>query len=132
MVQFGAKMNFLCILQVSRFVFVLKTKFYNHFSILNPFWTGHQFSERPGISGLKILRHRAQGDGPRVDTQLLRVLLCKTPTRRGIQRRESYDYKQTALIRSSPQQIGPQPEPQDVDLTVTDFESRPKLPTVRS
>jgi hypothetical protein len=27
MVQFGAKMNFLCILQVSRIVFVLKTKF---------------------------------------------------------------------------------------------------------
>jgi hypothetical protein len=26
-------MNFLCILQVPRIVFVLKTKFYNHFSI---------------------------------------------------------------------------------------------------
>jgi hypothetical protein len=27
MVQFGAKMNFLCVLQVSRIVFVLKTNF---------------------------------------------------------------------------------------------------------
>jgi hypothetical protein len=27
MAQFGARMNFLCILQVSRFVFVLKTNF---------------------------------------------------------------------------------------------------------
>jgi hypothetical protein len=41
-------MNFLCILQVSRFVFVLKTKFYNHFSILNPLWTGRQFLENSG------------------------------------------------------------------------------------
>jgi hypothetical protein len=79
-------MNFLCILQVSRFVFVLKTNFYNYFSIFNHLWTGHQFSERPGISGLKILRHRAQGDGPRVDTQLLWGLLCKTLSRRGIRR----------------------------------------------
>ena len=48
MTQFGAKMNFLCILQVSRFVFLLKTKFYNHFSILNPLWTGPQFPYRSG------------------------------------------------------------------------------------
>jgi hypothetical protein len=33
MVQFGAKMNFLCILQVPRIVFVLKTKFYNQFLV---------------------------------------------------------------------------------------------------
>jgi hypothetical protein len=34
MTQFGAKMNFLCILQVSRFVFVLKMNSYNYFSVL--------------------------------------------------------------------------------------------------
>jgi hypothetical protein len=33
--RFGLKMNFLCILQVSRFVFVLETNFYNYFSIFN-------------------------------------------------------------------------------------------------
>jgi hypothetical protein len=32
--RFGLKMNFLYILQVSRFVFVLKTNFYNYFSVL--------------------------------------------------------------------------------------------------
>jgi hypothetical protein len=48
-------------------------------------------------------------------------LLSKLSQRRDIQRREPYDYKRTALIRSSPQQIGLQLEPQDVDLTVTNF-----------
>jgi hypothetical protein len=42
-------MNFLCILQVSRFVFVLKTNFYNHISILNPLWTGPHFLESSGV-----------------------------------------------------------------------------------
>jgi hypothetical protein len=41
MVQFEAKMNFLCILQVYRFVFVLKTNFYNYFSVFKHLWTGH-------------------------------------------------------------------------------------------
>jgi hypothetical protein len=45
MAQFEARMNFLCILQVSRFVFVLKTNLYNHFSILNPLWTRPHFLE---------------------------------------------------------------------------------------
>jgi hypothetical protein len=36
MVQFGLKMDFLCILQVSRFVFVLKMNSYNYFSVLIP------------------------------------------------------------------------------------------------
>jgi hypothetical protein len=49
MAQFGAKMNFLCILQVSRIVFVLKTKFYNHFSVFIILWTGRQFLESPGV-----------------------------------------------------------------------------------
>jgi hypothetical protein len=48
--QFGLKMNFLFILQVSRIVFVLKTKFYNYFSIFNPLWTGHQLQQTEGLS----------------------------------------------------------------------------------
>jgi hypothetical protein len=51
MVQFGAKMNFLCILQVSRFVFVLKTNFYNYFSVFNLLWTGPHFPESVGATG---------------------------------------------------------------------------------
>jgi hypothetical protein len=43
MVQFGAKMNFLCILQVSRIVFVLKTNFHNYFTVFNLLWTRPQF-----------------------------------------------------------------------------------------
>jgi hypothetical protein len=54
-------MNFLCILQVSRFVFVLKTNFYSYFSVFNHLWTGPQFSKRPGISGLK--NTKTQGTG---------------------------------------------------------------------
>jgi hypothetical protein len=50
MAQFGAKMNFLCILQVSRFVFVLKTKFCNYFSVFKHPRTRPQFLERSGIS----------------------------------------------------------------------------------
>jgi hypothetical protein len=50
MVQFGAKMNFLCILQVSRIVFVLKTNFYNYFSVFNLLWTGPRFLEKSGAS----------------------------------------------------------------------------------
>ena len=43
MAQFEAKMIFLCILQVSRFVFVLKTNFHNYFTVFNLLWTGPQF-----------------------------------------------------------------------------------------
>jgi hypothetical protein len=50
MTQFGAKMNFLCILQVSRFVFVLKMNFYNHFSVFNLLWTGPRILENTGFS----------------------------------------------------------------------------------
>jgi hypothetical protein len=46
MVQFGAKMNFLCILQVSRIVFVLKTNFHNYFTVFNLLWTGRTISEK--------------------------------------------------------------------------------------
>jgi hypothetical protein len=64
--QFGLKMNLLCILQVSRFVFVLKTNFYNHFSVFKHLWTGHQFSEKSGASVLRKQRHMVQKYGPRV------------------------------------------------------------------
>jgi hypothetical protein len=58
MVPFGAKMNFLCILQVSRFVFVLKTNFYNYFSVFNHLWTGPRFLEKSGGSGVSLPRLR--------------------------------------------------------------------------
>jgi hypothetical protein len=48
MTQFGAKMNFLCILQVSRFVFVLKMNFNINFSVFNTLWTGRQIPENSG------------------------------------------------------------------------------------
>jgi hypothetical protein len=51
--QFGLKMNFLCILQVSRIVFVFKTNFYNYFSIFNPFWTGPRFVVSSGALAQK-------------------------------------------------------------------------------
>jgi hypothetical protein len=41
--RFGLEMNFLCILQVSSFVFILKTNFYNYFSIFNPLGLGLDF-----------------------------------------------------------------------------------------
>jgi hypothetical protein len=49
MAQFGAKMNFLCILQVSRLVFVLKTNFYNYLSVFNLLWTGPHFLASSGV-----------------------------------------------------------------------------------
>jgi hypothetical protein len=66
MVQFGVKMNFLCILQVSRFVFVLKMNFYNYFSVFKHLWTRRQLSESPGASVLRKQRHMVQEYGPRV------------------------------------------------------------------
>jgi hypothetical protein len=56
--QFGLKMNFLCILQVSRFVFVLKTNLYNYFSIFNHLWTGPQIPESAGALAQMQPRHR--------------------------------------------------------------------------
>jgi hypothetical protein len=70
-------MNFLCILQVSRIVFVLKTNFCNYFSIFNPFWTGPRFLVNSGTSVLKILRHRVQGYGPRVQNPKPEGFMCK-------------------------------------------------------
>jgi hypothetical protein len=48
MVQFGAKMNFLCILQVSRIVFVLKMNFYKYLSVFKHLWTRPHFPENSG------------------------------------------------------------------------------------
>jgi hypothetical protein len=59
MVQFGVKMNFLCILQVSRFVFVLKINFYNYFSVFKHLWTGPQLIGSAGVTGIKFLRPSA-------------------------------------------------------------------------
>jgi hypothetical protein len=58
MVQFGARMNFLCILQVFRIVFVLKTKFYNHFLVFIILWTGRQFLGNSGVMVQTLLRLR--------------------------------------------------------------------------
>jgi hypothetical protein len=55
MVQFEVKMNFLCILQVSRFVFVLKMNFNINFSVFNIPRTGPQFPESTGVCANKIL-----------------------------------------------------------------------------
>jgi hypothetical protein len=51
MAKFGVKMNFLCILQVSRFVFVLKMNFYKYFSVFKHLWTGPHL---PGRSGTNL------------------------------------------------------------------------------
>ena len=55
MAQFGVKMNFLCILQVSRFVFVLKMNFYKYFSVFKHLWTGPRILESAGVSAQEIL-----------------------------------------------------------------------------
>ena len=58
MAQFGAKMNFLCILQVSRFVFVLKTKFCNYFSVFKHPRTRPHFPEKTGALAQLLQRLR--------------------------------------------------------------------------
>ena len=48
-------MNFLCILQVSGIVFVLKTKFYNHFSVFIFLWTGRKITrDSRGLGARKL------------------------------------------------------------------------------
>jgi hypothetical protein len=56
--QFGLKMKFLCILQVSRIVFVLKTNFYNYFSAFIILWTGRRISESARALAQMLLRLR--------------------------------------------------------------------------
>jgi hypothetical protein len=43
-------MDFLGILPISRFIFELKMKFCNYFSVFKHLWTGPHFSESPGAS----------------------------------------------------------------------------------
>jgi hypothetical protein len=51
-------MNFLWNKQVSRIVFVLKTKFYNHFSVFIILWTGRQLLRSAGATVRIFLRLR--------------------------------------------------------------------------
>jgi hypothetical protein len=60
MAKFGVKMNFLCILQVSRFVFVLKMNFYNYFSVFKHLWTGASISGKSRGSRVIIPRLSVQ------------------------------------------------------------------------
>ena len=64
--QFGLKMNFLCILQVSRIVFVLKINFYNYFSAFIILWTGRRISESARALAQMLLRLRIMQKGLRV------------------------------------------------------------------
>jgi hypothetical protein len=58
MTQFGAKMNYIWISQVSRVVFVLKTNFYNYLSIFNLLWTGLRIPVKSGAKPEFSPRHR--------------------------------------------------------------------------
>jgi hypothetical protein len=49
MVQFGARMNFLCNKQVLGIIFLLKINFCIYLPILYILWTGPQFSEKAGV-----------------------------------------------------------------------------------
>jgi hypothetical protein len=68
MAKFGVKMNFLCILQVSRFVFVLKMNFYNYFSVFKHLWTGPHFTERSGALAQVSTDTEGCNIGRRVDS----------------------------------------------------------------
>jgi hypothetical protein len=50
MVQFGARMNFLCNKQVLGILFILKINFCIYLPILYVLWTGPQFQEKSGGS----------------------------------------------------------------------------------
>ena len=63
MVQFGAKMNFLWIIQIPRIVFVLKMHLLIHLFILNQFWTGRNNTGKSRVLGVRTPRHRAQSLG---------------------------------------------------------------------
>jgi hypothetical protein len=51
--QFGAKMNLIWIMQVSGIIFVLKTNFYNFFSISYISWIARQFPRSAGALAQK-------------------------------------------------------------------------------
>jgi hypothetical protein len=69
MAQFGLKMDFLWLIQVSRFVFVLKMNFYNYFSVFKHLWTGRQLSESAGV--IIQLFPRLRETGPRTASWFL-------------------------------------------------------------
>jgi hypothetical protein len=74
-------MNFLCILQVSRFVFVLKTNFYNYFYVFNHLWTGPRIPEK---SGAEVFYDSVNNSsGRRVGFLVSRGFLCKNDRARG-------------------------------------------------
>jgi hypothetical protein len=77
-------MNFLWNKQVSRIVFVLKTKFYNHFSVFIILWTRRQFLESPGGSGVSLPRHRRLPSGLRVDSSIFQGLIRYSAMAKGI------------------------------------------------
>jgi hypothetical protein len=106
MVQFGAKMNFLCILQVSRIVFVLKTKFYNHFSVFIILWTRPRFLENLGVSEQEILDPVHSQIGWRVLYKKTQGRMCKTNPRRGMDLSWPMDYKPTPPILSGDHRTG--------------------------
>jgi hypothetical protein len=54
-------MNFLCILQVSRIVFVLKMHLLIHLFILNRLWTGHRIIRK--VRGLGTKNTETHGTG---------------------------------------------------------------------
>jgi hypothetical protein len=83
MAQFEDKMIFLCILQVSRFVFVLKTNFHNYFTVFNLLWTGPQFLVSSRVSTQDNLDTENGSTGRRVYYVYSWGLFCKTASAKG-------------------------------------------------
>jgi hypothetical protein len=78
-------MDFLCISQVSRFVFVLKTNFHTYFTVFNLLWTGRQFLEKPGLRRKRNCdSDRTLGGQRVVISKTIRVHL-QNPRREGVQ-----------------------------------------------
>jgi hypothetical protein len=73
-------MNFLCILQVSRIVFALKTNSYNYFSISNLLWTGPRIPEKSGFTVKEFLRLGNSRRGRRVIYEKVQGLFTKIAT----------------------------------------------------
>jgi hypothetical protein len=93
-------MNFLCILQVSRIVFVLKMKFCNYFSVFKHLWTGAQFLINSRVSAQDNLDSGNSSSGRRVGFKVWRGSFCKTYPRRGIGGDEPLDPKPPGEIKS--------------------------------
>jgi hypothetical protein len=76
-------MNFLCILQVSRIVFVLKTNFHNYFTVFNLLWTRPQFLVSKRVSAQANQDSENSSTGRRVETEETEGLFCKTGRLKG-------------------------------------------------